>query len=327
MLPLTQVHPEDRPLRVPAGTLLLVGSSAVDRSWVHRASPVAETGKGTSLRVSKKIVSLAAAGLLTAALAGCGSTGDDTASAGGETGSAPSTSVEEGSGALTQATFVERVGAAQASATTMHIESSYSGALAETLGLAGMSTPIDMDVSDPDSPQMSMSMSAEGMELSMILVDKTYYMSMGELTQGKYIKSSEEELMGDPAMSSFQSMTGSADPTTQLEGYKDAIVSFEASGSDVIAGTDVDLYTLVLDPAKVTGPQAEQLELDSLGEDMGEMTVVYAVDETDRPHRVEVTMTLDGQELVSTSEFSRWGEDLGIEVPPADQILEDESLM
>ena len=274
-------------------------------------------------------MSLAVAGLLTAALAGCGSTGDEAASSGGETGTTPGTGEQGASSALTQATFVERVGAAQESVTTMHMEASYSGALAETLGLSGMTTPVDVDMSDPEAPRMAMSMDVDGMKLSMILVDQTYYMSMGELTEGKYVKSSEEELMGDSMMGSFQSMTGSVDPKAQLDGYKDAIVSFEASGSDVIAGTDVDLYTLVLDPAKVTGPQAAQLDPELMAElgELGEMTVVYALDDTDRAHRAEVTMTLDGQELVSTSEFSRWGEDLGIEAPPADQILEDESLM
>ena len=275
------------------------------------------------MRISQRIVSLAAAGLLTVGLAGCGAaaggTGSDAAS---DTASdAASATTEAAPAEITQATFVERVGAAQESATTMHIESSYSGALAEATGMAGGTIPMDVDASDPESPRMSMSMDIEGMELSMILVDKTYYISMGELSQGKYIKATEEELMSDPAMGSFQSMSDAPDPKAQLEGFQDAIVSFEESGTDTVGGAEVDLYTLVLDPAKVTGPQIEQLDPEMV-DAMGEMTVVYALDEAERPARVEVTMTIDGQELVSTSEFSRWGEDLGIEAPPADQIAE-----
>ncbi|WP_460887870.1 hypothetical protein [Promicromonospora xylanilytica] len=268
-------------------------------------------------------MSLAAAGVLTFGLAGCGAAAEDTASdtAPDTASSAASDAAEPAQDEITQATFVERVGAAQETATSMHIESSYSGALAEAGGMAGGTIPMDVDASDPESPRMSMSMDIEGMELSMILVDKTYYISMGELSQGKYIKATEEELMSDPSMGSFQSMSEAPDPKAQLEGFQDAIVSFEASGTDTVDGTEVDLYTLVLDPAKVTGPQVEQLDPEML-DAMGEMTVVYALDESDRPARVEVTMSIDGQELVSTSEFSRWGEDLGIEAPPADQIVE-----
>ncbi|MEU4362081.1 hypothetical protein [Promicromonospora sp. NPDC023987] len=276
------------------------------------------------MRISQRIVSLAGAGLLTVGLAGCGAAADDTASdAGSGTASdtASDTASEPASAEITQATFVERVGAAQETATTMHIESSYSGALAEAGGMAGGTIPMDVDASDPESPRMSMSMDVEGMELSMILVDKTYYISMGELTQGKYIEATEEELMSDPSMGSFQAMADAPDPKAQLEGFQDAIVSFEESGTDTVGGAEVDLYTLVLDPAKVTGPQVEQLDPEML-DALGEMTVVYALDEADRPARVEVTMTVEGQELVSTSEFSRWGEDLGIEAPPADQIVE-----
>lgn len=280
------------------------------------------------MRVSQRIVSLAAAGLLTAGLAGCGAAGDDTTSD-AATDTASSAPTDAGAGRtepaqaeMTQATFMERVGAAQESASTMHIESSYSGALAEASGLAGGSIPIDVDTSDPKSPRMSMSMAIEGMELSMVVVDKTYYISMGELTQGKYIKATEEELMSDPTMGSFRSMAETPDPKAQLEGFQDAIVSFEPSGTDTVGGAKVDLYTLVLDPAKVTGPQVQQLDPAML-DTLGEMTVVYALDEADRPARVEVMMTIDGQELVSTSEFSRWGEDLGIEAPPADEIVEE----
>jgi hypothetical protein len=308
--------------------------------WIESRQPASgaqstpgggEPRKGQLVRVSKKkIVSLAAAGLLTASLVGCGSTADDTYDlydpddprTGSEAAEQQATpGAEKSSAEVTQATFVELVGASQESATTMHMETTYSGAAAEAAGITGVTMPIDLDLSDPESPRMAMSMNAEGMELSMIVVDETYYLSMGELTEGKYIKASLEEMMDDPMMGSFQSMSGSADPKAQLEGFRDAIVSFEASGSDTVDGTDVDLYTLVLDPAKVTGPQIEQLD-PKMVEALGEMTVVYALDETDRPLRVEVTMMIDGKALVSTSEFSRWGEDLDIEAPSADQIFE-----
>ncbi|MFC8800833.1 hypothetical protein ACFT2C_24140 [Promicromonospora sp. NPDC057138] len=283
------------------------------------------------MRVSKKkVVSLAAAGLLAVSLVGCGSTPVDTydlydpddPGTGSETAEEQATpGAKKSSAEVTQATFVDLVGASQESATTMHMETTYSGAAAEAAGITGVTMPTDVDVSDPESPRMSMSMNAEGTELSMIVVDGTYYLSMGELTEGKYIKASLDEMMDDPMMGSFQSMSGSADPKAQLEGFGDAIVSFEASGSDTVDGTDVDLYTLVLDPTKVTGPQIEQLDPEMV-EALGGMTVVYALDETDRPLRVEVTMVIEGKSLVSTSVFSRWGEDLDIEAPPADQIFE-----
>lgn len=282
---------------------------------------------------------MAAAGLLAVGLAGCGAAADDTAPAAApdaasettepgtaEPGTAESKpaepkTTEPKTAEMTQATFVERVGGAQESATTMHIESSYSGALAEAAGLAGATIPMDVDASDPESPRMSTSMDVQDRGLSMIVVDGTYYISVGEATDGKYVKATEKELMSDPAMSSLQSMSEVPNPRAQLEGFKDGIVSFEASGTDTVNGTEVDLYTLVLDPAKVTGPQVEQLDPEMV-DAMGEMTVVYALDESDRPARVAVTMTVDGQDLISTSEFSRWGEDLAIEAPPADQIVQ-----
>lgn len=287
--------------------------------------------EGQLVRVSKKrIVSLAAAGLLAVSLVGCGSPAgdtydiydpDDPGTGWEEAEPQAAPGADKSSAGVTQAKFVELVGASQESATTMHVETTYSGAAAEAAGITGVTMPIDLDVSDPKSPRMAMSVNAEGIEFSVIVVDGTYYVSMGELTEGKYIKGSEEEMMDAQLLGSFQSVSGSMDPKAQLECFMDAVVSFEASGSDTIDGTDVDLYTLVLDPTKVTGPQIEHLD-PKLVEALGDMTVVYALDEADRPLRVEVTMVIEGKALVSTSVFSRWGEDLDIEAPPADQIFE-----
>ena len=275
-----------------------------------------------------KIAALATGGLLALGLSAC-------ATQSGGSGGTPwqAASPEQAPVELTEASFVEELTEAQTEAATVHMTMTYGGAAAEAAGLAGAPMEADVDVTDPENPAMSMRMDLGGETFDMVLVDGDLYMNMGEMTSGKFVSLSDAlgtdnpmaavfETLGDMPQTNLQGM----DPATQLEGMKDAITSFERSGTETVDGTETDVYTMSMDPQKMTGPQVDGLPDEVLSQ-MGEMEMVYYVGEDSLPHKMDMTMTIEGQEMVMSSSFSRWGEPLEIVAPAGDELISVDELM
>ncbi|GHH66012.1 hypothetical protein [Promicromonospora soli] len=279
-----------------------------------------------------KIAALATAGLLTLGLSGCGTQPDGSGSTPWQ--AAPEQAApEQAPVELTEASFVKELTEAQTEAATVHMTMTYGGAAAEAAGLAGAPMEADVDVTDPENPAMSMRMDLDGETFDMVLVDGDLYMNMGEMTAGKFVSLSEAtgtdnpmaemfESLGDMTEASVQDM----DPAAQLEGMKDAITSFERSGTETVDGTETDVYTMSVDPQKMTGPQVDGLPDEALSQ-MGEMEMVYYVGKDSLPHKMDITMTMEGQEMVMSGSFSGWGEPLEIVAPAGDELISLDELM
>lgn len=272
------------------------------------------------MRYSKMAV-LTAAGVLALGLTGCGASAEGT----GEAADAPAS--EQAAVELSQASFVEELSAAQSEAGTVHMSMAYSGAGAEAAGLAGAPLEADVDISDPENPAMAMQMEIEGETADMVLAGGDLYMNMGESTSGKFLSMAEAAESDNPMAALFQgmgdAMQGSLqdmDPAAQLQGMDGAITSFEKTGTETVEGVETDVYTLLVDATKMSGPQVDALPEEALAE-FGEMEIVYNVDGDNLARKMLLTMGSGAEEMVMSSTFSAWGEPLDVAAPTGDELI------
>jgi len=276
-----------------------------------------------------KMAALTTAGVLALGLTGCGATAGGTSDTADATASASTEAPVE----LTQASFVEELSAAQSEAATVHMTMTYSGAGAESAGLAGAPLEADVDISDPENPAMAMQMDLEGEATDMVLVDGDFYMNMGESTSGKFLSLAEAGESDNPMAALFkgmgdvmQSSLKDMDPAAQLQGMDGAITSFEKTGTETVDGVETDVYTIVVDATKMTGPQVDDLPEEALAE-FGEMEIVYNVDADDLARKLQLTMGSGADELVMSSTFSGWGEPVDVAAPTGDQLITLDEMM
>jgi hypothetical protein len=279
-----------------------------------------------------KMAALTTAGVLALGLTGCGAAAGGTSDT-ADDATAPTSAPAEAPVELTQASFVEELSAAQSEAATVHMSMEYSGAGAEAADLAGAPLEADVDISDPGNPAMAMQMDMDGETADMVLVGGDFYMNMGESTSGKFISLAEAgesdnmmaplfKGMGDVMQSSLKGM----DPAAQLQGMEDAITSFEKTGTETVDGVETDVYTILVDAAKVAGPQFENLPEEALAE-LGEMEIVYNVDGDNLARKALITMGSGAEEMVIDSTFSGWGEPVDVTAPTGDQLITLDDMM
>ncbi|MFD6177123.1 hypothetical protein ACFWE7_08785, partial [Isoptericola sp. NPDC060282] len=245
------------------------------------------------MRVPQKSVALASAGLVALALSACGSE-DPAASTSGASEAAQETAEIVTAANLTD--LAEQMQGAQETASTSHLEMTYGGELADTAGMSGTTTTADISYGTTvEDTAMQMSMGVMGMDMDIVLLDGTIYMSMGELTQGKYLSLTAEEMAADPNMAgTFDSME-SMDAAAQAEAMADAVTSFEHTGTEKVDGVDADVYTMTVDPSKLEdGPTGVNAEM---ADQVGEMTLVYKVAPEGLPVAADITMDIGGQRV------------------------------
>jgi uncharacterized protein YnzC (UPF0291/DUF896 family) len=228
---------------------------------------------------------------------------------------------------LTSADFSKRMADAQAKAGSVHMEMKVTA--------AGMSIPIDADVvlpegNDPDKVKMKMSMdmssiagsSSSGLSGNMeilMLGTKDIYMKMGSMTQNKWAKLSSSQLS---QMNLDQSMSGS-DPAAQAALMKKYLKEFKENGSETIDGVETTRYDVTVDTKMLT-EQAEKQGTSNAGSaaDMIGDTLTYNIwigDKDDLPRKMAFEMGSAGSTEMT---FTKWGDDVDISAPPADQITD-----
>jgi len=268
------------------------------------------------MRVPRKPVALASAGLVALALSACGN--EDPASS-----SARADADGQAARVTTAANLTDLAGqmqTAQEEASSAHMELTYSGELAEATGMVGNTTTADIAYGTSlEDSSMQMSMAAMGMDIDIVLVDGTIYLAMGELTQGKYLSMTTQEMAEDPALAGTIGSLESMDAAGQAEAMADAVTSFEHVGSETIDGVDTEVYEVTIDPAKVKDGTAGVDA--STADQLGEMTAVYKVDPAGLPVQADVTIEVDGQQMVVESAFSKWGEPVEVTAPADEDVV------
>jgi hypothetical protein len=269
------------------------------------------------MRAHQKTVALASAGLVAIGLSACASD-DPTVSPAGDAGAQAEVAEVATASDLTE--LAAQMQAAQEEASTSHLELTYAGELADAAGMSGSTTSADLSYGATlEESSMHMSMAVMGTDMDIILVDGTIYLAMGEMTQGKYLSLSMDEMAEDPAMAgTFDSME-SMDAAAQAEAMADAVTSFEHTGTERVGDVETEVYTVTLDPTKIEDGAAGVDA--STAAQVGEMTVVYKVAPEGLPVQADITMEVSGQEMVVESTFSKWGDPVDITAPADDEVV------
>ncbi|MEU2198846.1 LppX_LprAFG lipoprotein [Isoptericola sp. NPDC019482] len=269
------------------------------------------------MRVPQKTVALASAGLVALSLAACGSEGPAAPAVGEQAADEPAAKISTVS---TMTDLAGQMQAAQEEASSAHMELTYSGELAESAGMTESTTTADVAYGPTfDETTMQMSMAVMGMDMDIVLLDGTIYLSMGEMTQGKYLSMTADDMAEDPALAGTIDSMESMDTASQAEAMADAVTSFEHTGTETVDGVETQVYTATIDPSKVKDGTAG---IDaSTADQLGEISTVYKVDPRGLPLEADITMEVEGQEMVVESTFSKWGEPVDVTAPSADDVI------
>ncbi|MGF2950331.1 LppX_LprAFG lipoprotein [Microbacterium alcoholitolerans] len=239
---------------------------------------------------------------------GAGGTENSTTEPKGSGSQSQTETVPETSGVMTADDFAQRINDAQFEAGSAHF--------VQTVEAAGqkMESTGDMVMDeDPSKVRMSMAMTG-GMELR--LVDGEMYLNMGELTGNKFFQPSSED--GNPIAEQLNSSLEQANLGKQLETFKAALKDFKSEeGAETIDGVETTKYTLTLDTETLFAEQGTEIPADAgIGDTLD---YVIFVGSDDLPRR----MVMDVAGSAVTMEFSKWGEAVTVEAPPADQITDE----
>lgn len=267
------------------------------------------------MRARRSTFFAAAAVAATLSLAGCSGASDDASSkpSGASSASAPAddSSSEAASAELTADNFMETVAGSMADDASYHtvMKTSANGAVA-------MTAEGDAAVKGGDIA-MAMTMSSQGMEMEVRVLDKVWYMNLGELTQGKFIKVDPSDDSNGMA-NSFAGVTDQMDPSASVKAMEDAVVSVKKSGAtEKLDGVDAQPYEVVVDTTKITGPMADTIE--AAGDAIpATFTYTYWIGPDNKPRK----MVMDQAGTTTEMTMTDWGKKVSIKAPSADQITE-----
>lgn len=212
-----------------------------------------------------------------------------------------------GSAQLTADDFAQRISDAQYKAGSAHV--------VQTIEVSGKKVETTGDIivdKDPAKIRMSTVMTG-GIEMRM--VDGEVYLKMGELTGGKFYQAPDDG--SNPIAEQLKSSTDQVEIGKQLEALQVALKDIKATpDADTIDGVSVTKYTLTLDPKKMFAALKTDIPQ---GADLGD-TISYDmyVGSDDLLRR----MVMDIAGTAMTMDYSKWGEPVTIEAPPADQITD-----
>ena len=254
--------------------------------------------------------------LLLGGLTACGDNSDDSAAKDDSQQSAVLSGLSEGD-TVEPAEFVKTVSEGVENSTTAHMT------MKTELGSAGsMTAEGDVDyTTTPPSMAMSLALpGGMGGDMDVRLVDGVMYMSMGELTQGKFWKLDPSDPDGPLASMGMDQMLDQMDPAKALESMQDGIDQVTYVGEE----DGLDHYELTIDMAKMMTAMGSDLPqgMDSQMPD----SVTYDVWLDDEGRFTK--MVMDDLPMGTTDtgsvemNISDWGEDVSIEAPSADQITE-----
>ncbi|MBA2638905.1 MAG: LppX_LprAFG lipoprotein [Nocardioidaceae bacterium] len=274
--------------------------------------------------------------MLAVVLVGCGGDADTSADSGtddpSETTSAPEDEPAEdeptedepteepgGGGSpgagLTEADFADRLVDAQLVAGSTHVEGEF-GAQGQQVSLEG-----DLQLAEEtEDLALDMSIALPGVDgLSMIAVDQTIYLNLGQQSGGKYV-AVELDDPSNPLAQQFGGLLEAADPASTLEAFDKALTGLDEVGSETVDGVDTTRYRAALDTSKLLAQGGAGGALPPGAAAQLPKTFVYDVwigaDDLIRQ------LSFDIQGTSSTLTFSDWGEPVDVTAPPKSQIAQ-----
>lgn len=275
----------------------------------------------TRLRRRRGVAAAAVAGLLLAG--GCASgSGDETSAAsepsdGASNGASDGASAEEGAesagsssgDALDRETLVPTITDAMLAAGSVRIEAAVEA--------GGQSITIDGSqriTKSVDDNAVDVSLSGQGVEGRLILLDTVLYLDLGQPTGGKFIR--VDLTKAGPGSEMFDQLLRSTDTTAAVESLQGAITTLDVVGADQVDGAKTTHYRLTVNTKKaLKGQQLPPEQTQQLPK-----TLAYElwVDEDDLLRK----MTADVAGAAVTFTLSDWGKPVDITAPPKAQISE-----
>lgn len=264
------------------------------------------------MRVTRGIAVLSLTTAAVLGLSACSSDGGEKPAPGTEQAQSAEEVAEEGSEFdLTAEDFVSRVTAASQAAGSLTMDMSTTAA-----GVTTDATGVVRYAGDTQEMAMSMDVPDAG-AVEIRVVGGMVYMSMGELTGGKFLQIDPNDT-SNPLAASFQGMMGQLDPTGAVAGLEGAIRSLEKAGEPEEKGGELaQPYTVVIDTAAAAGALPEDV---AAGASLpAELTYTYWVDADDLMRGMQADVPGGG---TIDATFSGWGEEVEITAPTADQITD-----
>ena len=271
------------------------------------------------ITLRRTLAATAVAPLLATGLVACGD--DPGTSASGQTGQvALSSDLSEGD-TVEPAEFVKTVEDGITSSTTAHMTMDI------TAGAAGKVTAEgDVDYTSTP-PSMAMTMALPAMpgggdgagEMDVRMVDGVMYLSMGQLTQGKFWKIDPSDPNGPLASMGMDKMMDQLDPAKALEQMQDGISKVTYVGAE----DGLDHYELTIDMKKMMESMGGNLPSEVQSQLPDSVTYDLWLDDQNRFTKMSMDdLPMGGTDASMQMTVSDWGKDVTIEAPPADQVTD-----
>ena len=263
-----------------------------------------------SLAVRRTLAAVAVAPLLLTGAVACGS-GESTAT--DASGAAALTGLSKGD-RVAPDDFVDPVADGVRSSTTAHLT------MKVDAGAMDLTAEGDVDYTG-DAPEVAMTMSipAGGSTThgDVRLVDGLLYVSMGELTGGKFVKI-DPSAPGGPmgGMGGMGGMLDQLDPMAMLQKLKPSVQRVTYEGDDAHGAH----YVLTID----TATMARSMHLPTGVGGQLPRTVSYDLwlDAEHRLSRMTMDLPVAGTPTSVEMDATQWGEEVSIEAPPASEVTE-----
>lgn len=269
-----------------------------------------------SIASRRTLAAAALAPLLLTGFAACGSN-DDSGSEAKDPAAAAAvlTGLEKGD-EVDPGEFVDTVSDGVKASTTAHMEMKIElGSMGEMAGEGD----IDYTASPPEiAMSMDLPMAGKGTTSEMRFVDGVFYMSMGELTQGKFWKIDPSD--PDSPLGDVGDMLDQLDPMGTLTKLESSIDTVTYVGDEDVDGQSLDHYELTVDPAQL----AKDMDLPAGAAQQLPDGLTYDIwlDDENRLSKLHMDLPVAGTESTVDVSASDWGKDVTIEAPPAGDIAE-----
>ncbi len=217
------------------------------------------------------------------------------AASGGTNGAAPTD----------KASFIAALKASTADVKTVHVSMGLDGA-GQTMSMEGDSR------TDPKNPAVKLTMSASGLDLDMVVIDKKIYIKgiPGQGDAKRWQVFDENSTIGKQ----FAGSAGKLDPTTMYADFDKAVTRVKPLGSETVDGEQLEKYELTLDTTKMAGVTALP---DASAKLPATLTYTAWLDADNRMRRV----VFDISGVKATMKLSKYGEAVDITAPPAAQVV------
>lgn len=222
---------------------------------------------------------------------------------------------------LTAKTLFPRVAAAQAKAGSSYVDMKLTAPSGQSFRSHGQ---MKLGKSAKDTA-MAMSVNGDTGGLGTVelrLVDQTFYISLGALTQGKFVKIDLRD-KSNPIAREYGDIIENLDPARQVQQYQDAVTKFDASAKPVkIDDVQTQPYTITIDPRKASAMPSmpASMELPK------RITFELFIGPDDLPRRMISRAPSAAGSTRIQMDYTRWGDEVTIEAPGASRITNDSLL-